>query len=69
MQFVKNLLLNLFNKFSNLKSPWGTSLTVWRDAYKEAINTIRQSGWNGSLIITASAYGQNPDGEKFLSKN
>ena len=34
----------------------------WRDAYKNAIKIIRSSGWNGLLIVDASAYAQNSDG-------
>ncbi len=35
----------------------------WKDAYKQAITIVRESGWSGALVIDASAYAQNPDGK------
>jgi len=33
----------------------------WRDAYKQAVDIIRSSGYNGVLVVDGSAYAQNPD--------
>jgi hypothetical protein len=42
---------------------------LWRDAYKQAVDIIRSSGYNGVLILDGSAYAQNPDCKLSYSVN
>jgi mannan endo-1,4-beta-mannosidase len=55
--YKQYLIVNIANEWS----PWGTSFEKWRDAYRQAISTIRSTGWNGLLLVDGSAYAQNPD--------
>lgn len=64
IKWRKYILVNIANEWS----PWGTSLTFWRDSYLQAISVIRNAGYSGTLVIDASAYAQNPNGPKLYGQ-
>ena len=39
-------------------------MTFWRDAWNNAITTLRNAGYSGNIVVDASAYAQNPNGPK-----
>jgi len=55
--YKEYVIINVGNEWS----PWGTPYDKWCRAYKKAIEIIRSVGWEGALVIDASAYAQNPD--------
>ena len=56
----KYIIVNIANEWS----PWNYPIASWRDAYKTAIQIIRDAGFSGTLLIDASAYAQNPNSIK-----
>lgn len=55
-RYHRFIMINIANEWS----PFGTTAQVWHDAYKMAISTIRNKGWQGILIVDAPAYAQDP---------
>ncbi len=59
---AKHVLINIANEWSDwaMASPTtAPDITVWRDAYKNAITAIRRAGITSTLVIDGAAYGQN----------
>jgi mannan endo-1,4-beta-mannosidase len=60
VKYRKYIIVNIANEWS----PWGYAIASWRDAYKTAIQIIRDAGYSGTLVVDASAYAQNPNSIK-----
>jgi mannan endo-1,4-beta-mannosidase len=55
LKYEKFLLLNIANE-------WGdhnTTSEYWRDAYMQAIDSLRKAGYRTTIVIDASGWGQN----------
>ena len=55
LKYEKYLLLNVANE-------WGdhsTTSEYWRDAYMQAIDSLREAGYKASIVIDAAGWGQN----------
>lgn len=58
----KHILINIANEWSDwyMASPTNApDITVWRDAYKTAITSIRNAGIKSTLVIDGAGYGQD----------
>ena len=60
IKYRKHILVNIANEWS----PWGYAIASWRDAYKQAVQIIRNAGFSGTLVVDAAAYAQNPNSIK-----
>lgn len=59
---AKHVLINIANEWSDwyMASPnHAPDVTVWRDAYKTAITSIRNAGIKSTLVIDGAGYGQD----------
>jgi mannan endo-1,4-beta-mannosidase len=58
---AKYVLINIANEWSDwyMANPGGPEVTVWRDAYKTAITTIRNAGITSTLVVDGAAYAQD----------
>ncbi|MGQ1945719.1 cellulase family glycosylhydrolase [Geofilum sp. OHC36d9] len=56
-KYESYLLINIANEWgdNNLKAEY------WRDAYKECISLLRNSGYRSTIVIDAPGWGQNID--------
>ena len=64
------ILINIANEWGDwyMSSPnHSPSQTVWRDAYINAIQTIRNAGINTTLVVDAPGYGQDNQGSTLLN--
>lgn len=61
IKYRKYIVVNIANEWS----PWGTAPWDWYQAYKGAIDIIRNAGFSGTLVVDAPAYAQDPNGIKW----
>jgi len=67
---ARYILVNIANEWGDwyMSSPNNTpSQTVWRDAYIQAVGTIRNSGITTTIVVDAPGYGQDNQGSTILN--